>query len=176
MSSFRTLAAGAVLLAVSACGFRPLYAPPAEDRSGQSVYAFDAMQAVEIGLIPDRSGQYLRNKLVRLIHPEGKSAASKYALTVTFSESRAELDVQQSAIATRANLIVTANYQVTDLVSGVGLGSGNVRSTSGFNIFDSEFQTLVAEQGARERALDAIAEQIRVRLAILLTQKTKPGN
>lgn len=165
----------AALLALSACGFRPLYAPPAEDVSGQSVYAFDALKEVQVGLIPDRSGQYLRNKLVRLLHPEGVSRASRYALKVDFSESKVDLDVQQSAIATRANLVVTAKYTLVVIDSGLVLGSGSVRSTSGFNNFDSEFQTLVAEQGARERALDAVAEQIRIRLAILLTIKPQNG-
>lgn len=175
MWSSRTGFALAALLALSACGFRPLYAPPAEDVSGQSVYAFDALKEVQVGQIPDRSGQYLRNKLVRLIYPDGQARGSRYALSITFAESRVDLGVQQSAVATRANLVVTSNFTLTVIETGRNVGSGSVRSTSGFNIFDSEFQTLVAEQGARERALDAIAEQIRIRLAILLTTKNKTG-
>lgn len=174
MWSSRVIAAVALSLSLGACGFRPLYAPPAEDVSGQSVYAFDALKQVSVASIPNRTGQYFRNKLVRLIHPNGSAQVPKYFLKVTFSESRADLDVQQSAIATRANLSVVGAYQVYEIGTERGVGSGSIRTTSGFNIFDSEFQTLVAEQGARERALDDIAEQMRIRLATLLT--TKSGN
>ena len=170
MSSFRLAAALLITLALSACGFRPLYAPPAEDASGQSVYAFEALKAVEVGQIPDRNGQYLRNKLVRLLHPTGSARKMEYALRISFSESRTDLDVQQSAIATRANLTVNVRYDLIAVGSGINLGSGTVSATGGFNIFDSEFQTLIAEQGARERALESAAEQIRIRIATLLNR------
>lgn len=173
MSSFKRIAILSVCIAVSACGFRPLYAPPAEDVSGGSVYAFEELKAVEVALLPDRDGQYLRNKLVRLLQPEGRARVTKYGLQVSFSENKSSLDVQQSAVATRANLSVTANFSLVALSDGRAVHTGNVRATGGYNIFDSEFQTLIAEQGARERALDSIAEQIRIRIATALTTGAK---
>lgn len=170
MSSFRLAAVFCLTLALSACGFRPLYAPPAEDASGEGVYAFEALKAVDVGLIPDRDGQYLRNKLVRLLHPSGRARQMEYILRISFSESRTDLDVQQSAIATRANLTVNVRYDLFTIESGATVGGGYVSATGGFNIFESEFQTLVAEQGARERALESAAEQVRIRIATLLNR------
>ncbi len=170
MSSYKTAAVLSVVFAISACGFRPLYAPPAEDASGERVYAFDALKTVDVGQIPDRNGQYLRNKLVRLLHPGGRAQKMEYVLQISFSEGRTDLDVQQSAIATRANLTVKVRYDLLSIDSASTIGGGNVSATGGFNIFDSEFQTLIAEQGARERALESAAEQIRIRIATLLNR------
>lgn len=175
MSLLKRLALVSALLALAGCGFRPLYAPPAEDADGKSVYAFEALKTVEVDHIADRDGQYLRNKLVRLLHPSGRARRMEYVLTVTFSEGRTDLDVQQSAIATRANLTVSATYNLVSIASRESVGSGSVSATGGFNIFDSEFQTLIAEQGARERVLESAAEQIRIRIATMLTRSEADG-
>lgn len=156
-------------LSISACGFRPLYAPPTENAGIQGVYAFDALKRVVISNIPDREGQYLRNALVRLLHPNGRRGEAQYILKITLSEGIASLAVQRSAEATRANLTVTGNFSLMPVIAADQVHSGIVASTSGYNIFQSEFQTLMAEKGARERALDDLAQQIRIRLAAHLT-------
>lgn len=167
---FRRIAVPTVLLAIVAgCGFRPLYAPPSEDVSGRGVYAFDEFRHVVVDSIPDRDGQYFRNKLVRLIQPSGRGGEAKYILKVVLDDSTENLSVQRSAVATRANLRVTGQFVLTELKEGAEPFSGTARSSSGYNLFQSEFQTLMAEKGARERALDDLAQQIRIRLAAYLT-------
>lgn len=169
MSSFKITFLIALTLSMSACGFRPLYAPPSENPGIQGVYAFDELQRVAISNIPEREGQYLRNALVRLLHPKGRRGDVQYILTISLSEGTANLAVQRSAEATRANLTVTGSINLKPLIAGNQVHSDVVTSTSGYNIFQSEFQTLMAEKGARERALDDLAQQIRIRLAAYLT-------
>ncbi len=169
MSSFRPLLFAILVLAVSGCGFRPLYAPPLEDVSGSSVYAFDIFKKVSIANIPDREGQYFRNQLVMLLHPSGRGATTEYVLTVTLTEGTRSLAVKRSAVATRANLMVTAGYTLKPMDASQLTQSGTIQTSSGYNIFQSEFQTLMAEKGARERALDDLAQQLRIRLATVLT-------
>ena len=65
-------------------------------------------------------------------------------------------------------LKTTKVYEYVELIAGDQLHSDVVTSTSGYNIFQSEFQTLMAEKGARKRALDDLAQQIRMRLASYL--------
>lgn len=169
MSLSRGVLAAALVFAVAACGFRPLYAPPAEDVSGEGVYAFDIFKSIAIENIQDREGQYFRNELVRLLHPGGRSGVARYRLDVKLQESTANLAVQRSAVATRANLTIAAQFVLRDLQEGTTTVSGGVKTISGYNIFQSEFQTLMAEKGARERALEDLAQQLRTRLAALLT-------
>jgi len=169
MWSFKTAIAGVFVLALAGCGFRPLYAPPQEDVSGQGVYAFDIFETVIIENIENREGQYFRNKLVQLLHPHGRRNAPRYRLTVKLTEDTASLAVQRSAIATRANLTVNGSFTLQTIDGAQTPYAGSVRSSSGYNIFQSEFQTLMAERGARERALDDLAHQLRIRLAAQLT-------
>ncbi len=170
MSSFKRtkfiLLAGLIL---SGCGFRPLYAPPQEDHSGKSVYAFDLLKQVAIDNIPDREGQYLRNQLIQLMHPAGRGTETKFLLKVVIHESKQDLAVKRSAIATRANLQISGTFALYPVSSEGPTETGIVYTSSGYNIFQSEFQTLMAEKGARERALDDLAQQLRIRLAAVLT-------
>ncbi|MBO6518829.1 MAG: hypothetical protein JJ900_12385 [Rhodospirillales bacterium] len=169
MWSSKALFAAALVLFLAGCGFRPLYVPPEEDASGQGVYAFDLFKSISIANIPDREGQYFRNRLVQLLHPAGRSGAARYVLNVTLNETRSSLAVQKSAVATRANLTVTAQFTLQPVGADGSAGYGAVKTISGYNIFQSEFQTLMAEKGARERALDDLAQQLRIRLAAILT-------
>jgi len=158
-----------LVLALAGCGFRPLYAPPQEDATGRGVYAFDIFKRVHINNIPNREGQYFRNQLVQLLQPSGRSPKHNYVLDVTLNETTQDLAVQKSAIATRANLTVVAAFSLIPLDDKDSAHSGTVQSSSSYNIFQSEFQTLMAEKGARTRALDDLAQQLRIRLAALLT-------
>lgn len=178
MSWSKIFAVGAICCAVSACGFRPLYAPPLEDANGVGVYAFDVLRSVEIAAIPDREGQYLHNKLSRLLQPQGRSSETNFILNVSLSEGTTSLAVRKSALATRANLLVHGSFSLTP-VGARSIEAGNTPSkssfsgsasvTSGYNLFESEFQTLSAKKGARERALDDLAQQIRTQVAAFLT-------
>lgn len=154
---------GAVLLTAS-CGFRPLYAPSGAGTNNEQVFAFDVFRKIEIGLIRDREGQFLRNELIRLMHPSGRARIVEYDLGVSLAESTADLAVRQSSDATRANLTIIGSYSLTSRADEIQVASGSVQSTSGYNIFESEFQTLSAEKSARERALNDVAQQIRLRL------------
>lgn len=158
---------GATVLA--GCGFQPVYATRNLDATGSVSNAFEIFREVYVKRIADREGQYLHNRLTRLIQPSGPAATNRYVLTVTVSEAISNLAVQSSAVATRANMRVTAQFTLSSRFEEEEAYSSSVTATSGYNIFRSEFQTLSAENGARERALDSLAEQIRLRLAAHLT-------
>ena len=111
MSSFKLLYVVACIgLTLTGCGFRPLYAPPQEDTSGRGVYAFDIFKKVSIDTIPNREGQYLRNQLIQLLHPSGRSGEVQYVLKIYLNGSTEGLAVQKSAIATRANLRLSGAF------------------------------------------------------------------
>lgn len=155
----------AAVLLTASCGFRPLYAPAGSDSTNEQAFAFDVFRKIDIGLIPDREGQFLRNELIRLLQPSGRARVAEFGLGIKLSESKTDLAVRQSSDATRANLTIFATYSVASFVTENEFAAGSVQSTSGYNIFNSEFQTLSAEKSARERALNDVAQQIRLRLA-----------
>lgn len=164
MSSRLALILGIVLI-TSSCGFRPLYAPSGNDKGSPNSFALETFSKINIAIIKDREGQFLRNKLIELMQPAGSASTIEYKLGIALSESKASLAVRRSSNATRANLTVSAGYSLLKLDTGQTLIGGNIKSTSGYNIFESEFQTLSAEKSARERALIDVAHQLRLRIA-----------
>jgi hypothetical protein len=174
ISSARRVTIITLVLGLTACGFRPLYAPPVESgNDSENVYAFDIFRSVAIESIPDREGQYLRNELTRLLHPNGADRQRFYSLSIRISESERNLAVRKSSIATRANLTVRGEFSLVDRRDGKVLVSGDTSVTSGFNIFESEFQSLSALNSARFRALDSLAQQISIRLATDLSSRSE---
>tara|TARA_R110000772_G_scaffold73216_8_gene159956 strand:+ start:18555 stop:19106 length:552 start_codon:yes stop_codon:yes gene_type:complete len=173
------IAGGLAVGGLGGCGFRPLYG-----RSGVGTDLSDTLSRVEIGPVRNtttegrdvaRVGQQLHNALLDGLSPRGPSGEQVYRLDVTLNESISSLAVQKSADATRADLSLTSSFSLLDLRTGQHLYSGNSRAISSFNILNSEFATLMAEKGARDRAVRQLGDDIRLKVAIFLkTNADKP--
>jgi LPS-assembly lipoprotein len=158
LSRIFSIALSACLLsgmALSGCGFQPLYG------SGGTGEVPRAFASIDIAPLKNREGQFLHNELRRLIQPNGRAGPTRYRLVTTISESKTNLAVKKSAFATRANLKITARFSLFDGRSLQSVLSATSSSTSGYNIFSSEFQTLMAAKSARENALRKVAQEIR---------------
>jgi LPS-assembly lipoprotein len=154
------LAAAAAGLA--GCGFRPLYG----DGGGASARQ---LAQIEISRIPDRTGQRLRNLLIDRLTPEGEPSRPDFRLNVSVVESVAELAVRKDESATRASLSIRATFYLTYIGGKEELmHRGFASSINSYNRLTSDYATLAAEDDARERALRAIAEEIRLRIAAAL--------
>jgi LPS-assembly lipoprotein len=157
------------VLAVAACGFRPLYGT----RGGTTTP--DQFAQIRIEPISDRAGQQLHNHLLTAFNPDGRPATPRYTMRTTVSEGATSLAVRKSAFATRANLRVRAIYRLNDVATGANLFDGESSITVSYNILDSEFGTLMAEKDARARALRELAEDMRIRLGIFFSNQAAEG-
>jgi LPS-assembly lipoprotein len=153
--------AGALCLLTAACGFRPLYS---QDGGAGS----KALASVTIAQINDRSGQKLRNYLLERMAPSASARESKYSLKIELNESKSNINIRKDESATRANLSIRAKFTLTNLAGGGGIFDGTILSTNSYNVLDSDFATLSAENDARTRALRSLAEEIRLRVATAL--------
>lgn len=151
--------AGALLLA--GCGFRPLYG----DRATTPAVG-DKLADVGIDIIPDRSGQILRNELLDRMTPRGSAGAPAYYLGVALTESRQEFAVRQDETATRSNVIFSARYALRRASDNQVVHGGIAITRNSYDLLQNKFATLSAEDDARTRALRQLAEEIRTRLAI----------
>lgn len=156
----------AASLALSACGFRPLYGsgPRAAQRN---------LVSVAIDTIPDRSGQQLRNLLMQSMNPKGFPARPAYTLGVSLRESSARLGLQKDETATRASLTVVAQFTLADADTGKAIFRGTSRSLSNYDVVISDFATVVAENDAREKVLRAISQDITYRLALFIDRRNQ---
>jgi LPS-assembly lipoprotein len=162
--------AAILLLALTACGFQPLYG----NRSLDAIRAEEGLARVSVGVIADRTGQMLRNELDVRLDPNNQNLRPLYNLSVTLTESIASLAVRRDASATRANLKLTAQYSLKLSSSSETIYSGTVRSLNSYDILgaENEFSNLTARDEARRRAARDLADQIALRIALALENKT----
>lgn len=154
-------------VAVSACGFKPLYGT--KGVRGGSVKA--DMSGVRIEQISNRAGQVLRNQLIDKMTPAGQPAEATYRLIIRLSENKVPLGIRKDETATRANMIQTAFYVLQEMNSGVVVDRGTVQSTTSYNIVDSDFGTIMAERDARTRGVEQLAESITLRVALYFNRR-----
>ncbi len=145
---------------VSGCGFDPIYGNRGQARVNHE-FAY-----VGVARIKNRIGQMLRNNLIHQLRITGGLKEKKYDLIVELEESVQPLAVRKSAFATRANLTVTAKYVLVSSGPSKTLLQSSEHATVSYNIYNSEFATLVAQRDANERAIRSLGKDIIIRLAI----------
>ncbi len=160
MSLFKATPLFITLFLLQACGFHPLYG---DGTPGSRAPEFEL---IKIEPIPNRIGQQLRNHLLTALNPKKRTVKPRYIMRTRINESTASLAVQKSAFATRANLTVTAFFQLIDSAGGKTLFSSKRSITVSYNILDSEFATLMAKKDARIRAVRELSDDIRTQLGV----------
>lgn len=152
----------AMASAVSGCGFRPLYAP---------VESGSALSTIAIDEIEGRAGQSMRTSLDRFFSAgRQRGAEPAYRLSVKLEERLEPLGLRVDASATRTDLNLTANYVVTT-VAGAEVFKGQITTTVGYDVPNSAFGEFSAQNDARERAGEVMAELLRAELAARIAPK-----
>ncbi len=147
------------------CGFTPVHSNAPSIKSATST-----LNSVEIAVIPDRSGQYLRNALIDKFYASGYPSNPEYKLIVApVQETISDFDVTIDSDATRRQLKLITNFNLTNKDNKVLL-SRRVSAVTSNNVLVSEFSTLVTEQNARDAALEDLARQIETQLALYLNK------
>jgi LPS-assembly lipoprotein len=157
---------GAMTQALSACGFRPLYATESTP-AGIAVY----FNEIFVEDIPARTGLILRNQLMDAFTPGGTPAASAYRLVVVLEEKREGLAIQENADITRYNYTLIARFELRDALKSETLHRGSSRAIAGYNVLKSQFTTVIAQRDAEERAAREVGEDIRLRLGVFFEKR-----
>lgn len=153
------LLAATLIAPLQGCGFQPVYG---ESRRADA----EVLAAIHVERIEDRIGQKLRTLLRERLSPKGDQVRALYDLRVNLVESKREIAIRKDESATRATLTVYADFVLTRLPPlPAGMLTGRAVSANSYNVLDSEFATLSAENDARDRALRSLADEIRLRIA-----------
>jgi LPS-assembly lipoprotein len=140
----------AIALLLSACGFRPLYATPEGGGAGLTQMALVNVEA------PEAIGDVVTRAFERRIRG-GESA--RYDLSVKASEQAERLAVQIDASVTRYNYRLVGDYTLIERATGKRY-TGNVISIASFNVVNSQYSTLYAEEQAKEKAAAQLVADI----------------
>lgn len=160
MSNRRFFVAGffvALGASLSACGFSPIYARREASDPGA------LLAQIEVAPIAERSGQILRNNLIDMFDPRREAGTKQYVLVVTLNESPQVLALRRDDVISRGGYSASANFRLLDRRGAVVI-SGGAGFGSDFEIADSERATALARQTARDRLMQALAEEIRLQL------------
>ena len=145
------------LLLLAACGFTPVH-------GNIQKKAFDQ---IEVTIIPDRSGQFLRNTLIDRFYTKGYPTTPQYQLNVRpIQETIADFDITIESDATRQQIKLVTTMELIDKTTQKSILNRKLTAVTSNNVLVSEFSTLVAEQNAREAALNDLARQIELQIAL----------
>ena len=166
----RNIAVSFVVLIFASCGFAPMYG---EYGATQKPSVAAALDQVEIGNIPDWEGQYLRNALIDQFYHHGRPVDPRYALNVKeITERITDLDITKTSDATRAQLRLDTKMTLIDKEIGKVVLERDLLALTSFNVLEGRFTTRVSERNARENALNDLARQIELQMALYFDRES----
>jgi LPS-assembly lipoprotein len=161
------LALGPALLA-GGC-FRPMYASVSPGAPALT----ETLASIEVTPIRGRVGQQVRNNLQFGFTGGGGAAVPQYRLDVVVEWSRASSIVDVDSDAPQIDtVLLTASYALFQTGNPAPLLSGRLNSSKSFDRTLQRFAALRAARDAENSAAKVLAEQIRNRIAIFLSEKT----
>lgn len=152
-----------LILAVSGCGFRPLY------KKGDQTTVAD-FQTIWIDTISGRSGQILHNFLRDRINPYGQPTAPRYRLAVSLSETNTGLSPRPDGTQARSSQSMTAQFRLVDLSSGAVVLTGRAGASNAYDSLTNEYSVMVSRDTARIRALSWVADDVRLKLGVFFAR------
>jgi len=148
------------LLALSGCGFAPLYGD-----SGSGTAVAPQLEQVQVENIPDRPGQILRDSLQDDMQRQGAPVTQIYALSVSYNIAAEGIGIQADTSSTRVRYVASASWTLTPIGQpGATLASGQAISEDAQNTVDNQYF-------AQELATNTINRQLADELAAQITDE-----
>ncbi len=152
-------------LALSACGFTPMYAAP-----GVS----PGMSSIQVVAPEGRVGYLLRESLDdALAHRPGETPA--YRLELVMDQTRDPLGLRIDDVAKRYQVTLTVNYVLTDAATGQVALRGVATSFVSYDAANQPYASIAARQDVQQRAANDVARKIRMDLATWFLARSRGG-
>jgi len=159
--AFTVLTAASV--ALSGCGFTPLYAQ-------QGVVP--SLAAIDVVAPEGRTGFLIRESLDDAF-AKNRGAPAAYRMNLALAEARYPRGIRIDNVATRYEYVLTATYQLASLPSGALAKRGVVRVELTYDSADQPYASIAAQQDAQQRAAVEAARRIQLELAAWLATGAK---
>jgi LPS-assembly lipoprotein len=174
MPDRRGLLALLAALALSGCGWTPLYA---DIETGP---ASEELSAIRVDPISERIGQRLEIALRNSLNPTGEPSPERYRLKTTLASYLTNLGIQSQGLATLGKLDVYATYYLLDSQSGNTLLANTVHVANSFDLNPNQYSTVVGEDDAAVRSVAELDREIVTRLTLFMQRRVaektaKPG-
>jgi len=155
----------AALLALTACGFRPVHGQAYQSEQTAN------LAAVSVQVNKTRMGQLLEAEIADGINPDAHRNEKLYRLSINVTERDIYLFINPDGTAGRGDVELDSAYTLTRLIDGKILQRGKIKRVGSYNISETaDYATFVSEEDARKRAVIELAQDYRLRLGNLLAR------
>ncbi len=157
---FITSLALLVSASVSSCGFTPMNAPA-------NIGDTSALRNIRVELIePERiydreAGYYIQQHLLDRVG----SNNGQHVLKIEPKATRRRYGVTSNDVATRYDMVVSADYVLLDSVTGETLDKGDVQAISTFGSTPDPYARISAEKTATDQVSRDVADRLIIRMA-----------
>ncbi|MBR6409506.1 MAG: hypothetical protein IKS23_04645 [Alphaproteobacteria bacterium] len=173
----------ALVLALGACGFEPLYVERHSDEKWYYKGEFDTsitdeISQIKVELADDRIGQLVRNELLDSFTPKGVPENPKYRLEIVHINKRETKQAMRGDItATRERVEYKLQYKLFDAQTGKQLVLGDTLALLGYDIMSNPYSTTFSQKKIEKDAAQIMANDISLRIgAYFHSVLTKRGN
>ena len=155
----RGLLWGLPCLAMTGCGFHPLYGDAATEAHLPDIFVAN----IQAG----RPGQLLRQALQQHLAGSSEAAPQGYTLRVSLALNDEAIGIHGDNTSARTRVIGRANWALSSVAaSPVSLASGSAITVDGFNIIQTQyFESIMANDTTNERVAGNLADRITAQLA-----------
>lgn len=131
-----------------------------------------ALADVTISPIEGQSGWLVRNALVDRLGAGAASNGARYRLDVRLDDRVEGLGQLSNDAITRERRTLRARYQLIDTQNGEVVLDATAGSDAGFDVVNSEYAVIAAEQTALENLSQEVADQIVTRVSVRLRKRS----
>ncbi|MCX7284570.1 MAG: LPS assembly lipoprotein LptE [Novosphingobium sp.] len=149
---------------LAGCGLQPMYA------GGGSGAVARALSDVAISPVEGQSGWLVRNAVADRLGAGAQSEGTRYRLDIRLDDKVEGLGQLSNDTITRERRTLRARYQLVDQQSGAVLLDATAGSDAGFDVVNSEYAVIAAEQTALENLAQEVADQIVTRISVRLSK------
>ena len=159
---------GACAFNLSACGFRPLYGSNSDVES--------KLAGIDVGLIPNRTGQVLREELQRrMLGPDAGPTAYNLSVSLALHTDIAGI-IATNSVASRERLSATADWKLRAVGDQKLVASGTANAVDAENILNQQYFAADMETDAvNQRLMELLADQITAEVAARLRAAKTTG-
>ena len=161
------LAAMLLAPALAGCGYQPLYG---SGFSGGQGGVAERMRAVDIGLVPGRVGQEVRNELIFKETGGRDAGPPQFSLEIALRESAQSQLVNLQGDPQGLIFGLDANFKLVAMTDKRVLLDSKANSRAAYQKVVSTFANIRARRDAEDRAARIIADSIRTQVAAFLSQ------
>ena len=161
------LAAMMLAPALAGCGYQPLYG---SGFAGGVGGVAEQLRAVDIGAIPGRVGQEVRNELIFKDTGGRDPAPPRYRLEIALRESDQSLLVNLQGNAAGLVYALDVDFKLINIADQKVLLSSKANSRAPYQKATSTFANVRARRDAEDRSARMVADSIRTQVAAFLSQ------